>query len=237
MGLSPHIALVSHKCFSLKNLFMVQLIQEKSDEEEVAPSLEPTHSPQQPSPLPFPEQPGKPMLETDDSFEHCDVSCGRVMIFIDGANLFYAASQMGIEIDYAKLLHYFRHNSQVVYAFFYTGVDPSNSRQQSFLTWMRRNGYRVITKDVMLNPMGVKRASSMNVEIAVDMVRMAPECDTEVVISGDGDLAYAVNAVSYVGSRVEVFALRSMTSDHLIHVADTYVDLSTIREAIQKARK
>ena len=29
---------------------------------------------------------------------------GRVAIFIDGSNLFYAALQLGIEIDYTKLL-------------------------------------------------------------------------------------------------------------------------------------
>ena len=29
---------------------------------------------------------------------------GRVAIFIDGSNLFYAALQLGIEIDYSKLL-------------------------------------------------------------------------------------------------------------------------------------
>ncbi len=237
MGLSPHIASTLHKCFSLRILFMVQLIQENPGGEEATLHLEPTHSPQQQLPLPFPEQSSKLNLETDNSLEHPEGSRGRVVMFIDGANLFYAASQMGIEIDYAKLLRYFRQDNQLVSAFFYTGVDPSNLRQQSFLTWMRRNGYRVITKDVVLNPAGVKRASSMNVEIAVDMVRMAPDCDTEVVISGDGDLSYAVNAVSYVGSRVEVFALRSMASDHLIHVADSYIDLLTIREEIQKARK
>jgi uncharacterized LabA/DUF88 family protein len=207
---------------------MIQPRREQSGREELTLHLEPTHSNEQQLPLPFPEQ-----IDDIDLLSSGDR--GRIVIFVDGANLFYAASQMGIEIDYAKLLRYFRNHSQLVYAFFYTGVDPSNSRQQAFLMWMRRNGYRVVTKDVVLNATGTKRASSMNVEIAVDMVRLAPNCDTEVVISGDGDLTYAVNAVSYMGSRVEVFALRSMVSDHLIHVADNYIDLATLREEIQKA--
>jgi len=49
--------------------------------------------------------------------------------------------------------------------------------------------------------------------------------DTAVLVSGDGDLAYAVNAVSYQGVRVEVVSLRSMTSDSLFNVADRYIDL------------
>jgi uncharacterized LabA/DUF88 family protein len=58
--------------------------------------------------------------------------------------------------------------------------------------------------------------------------------DTAVLVSGDGDLAYAVDAVSYRGVRVEVVSLRSMTSDSLINVADRYIDLDNIKESIQK---
>ncbi|MGA1476664.1 MAG: NYN domain-containing protein, partial [Prochlorothrix sp.] len=58
--------------------------------------------------------------------------------------------------------------------------------------------------------------------------------DTAVLVSGDGDLAYAVDAVSYRGVRVEVVSLRSMTSDSLINVADRYIDLEGIKDQIQK---
>jgi uncharacterized LabA/DUF88 family protein len=58
--------------------------------------------------------------------------------------------------------------------------------------------------------------------------------DTAILVSGDGDLAYAVDAVSYRGVRVEVVSLRAMTSDVLINVADRYIDLDQIKEDIQK---
>lgn len=205
---------------------MTQLVREP-DRVEPTPPLAPENLSEQ-FPLPFSE-------EFDDAHLPEALHRGRLMIFIDGANLFYAASQMGVEIDYAKLLRYFEQQSTLVYAFFYTGVDPTNTRQQAFLTWMRRNGYRVVTKDVILNSSGSKRVSRMNVEIAVDMMRFAKECDTEILISGDGDLAYAVSAVSYVGAKVEVIALRSMTHETLARVADNFIDLLTIREEIQKA--
>ena len=75
---------------------------------------------------------------------------GRVAIFIDGSNLFYAALQLGVEIDYTKLLYRLTGGSKLLRAFFYTGVDPTNEKQQGFLLWMRRNGYRVISKDLVL---------------------------------------------------------------------------------------
>jgi uncharacterized LabA/DUF88 family protein len=161
---------------------------------------------------------------------------GRVAIFIDGSNLFYAALQLGIEIDYTKLLCRLTGGSRLLRSFFYTGVDPTNEKQQGFLLWMRRNGYRVITKELVQLPDGSKKAN-LDVEIAVDMMALVSCYDTAVLVSGDGDLAYAVDAVSYRGIRVEVVSLRSMTSDSLINVADRYIDLDSIREDIQKASR
>jgi uncharacterized LabA/DUF88 family protein len=158
---------------------------------------------------------------------------GRVAIFIDGSNLFYAALQLGIEIDYTKLLCRLTGGSRLLRSFFYTGVDRTNEKQQGFLLWMRRNGYRVIAKDLVQLPDGSKKAN-LDVEIAVDMMALVGAYDTAVLVSGDGDLAYAVDAVSYRGVRVEVISLRAMTSDSLINVADRYIDLESVKEDIQK---
>jgi uncharacterized LabA/DUF88 family protein len=161
---------------------------------------------------------------------------GRVAIFVDGSNLFYAALQLNIEIDYTKLLARLTGGSRLLRAFFYTGVDRTNEKQQGFLLWMRRNGYRVIAKDLIQLPDGSKKAN-LDVEIAVDMMALVGSYDTAVLVSGDGDLAYAVNAVSYRGVRVEVVSLRSMTSDSLINVADRYTDLENVKEEVQKTQR
>lgn len=158
---------------------------------------------------------------------------GRIAIFIDGSNLFYAALQLGIEIDYTKLLACLTNGSRLLRSFFYTGVDRSNEKQQGFLLWMRRNGYRVVAKDLIQLPDGTKKAN-LDVEIAVDMLALAGTYDTAVLVSGDGDLAYAVEVVGYRGVRVEVVSLRSMTSDNLINVADRYIDLESLKASIQK---
>jgi uncharacterized LabA/DUF88 family protein len=158
---------------------------------------------------------------------------GRVAIFVDGSNLFYAALQLNIEIDYTKLLARLTGGSRLLRSFFYTGVDRTNEKQQGFLLWMRRNGYRVIAKDLIQLPDGSKKAN-LDVEIAVDMMALVGSYDTAVLVSGDGDLAYAVDAVSYRGVRVEVVSLRSMTSDSLINVSDRYIDLENVKEEIQK---
>jgi len=166
---------------------------------------------------------------------------GRVAIFIDGLNLFHSALQLGIEIDYLKLLCHLTESSRLLRAFFYTVVDTSRQKpmsnrsyekQQGFLFWMRRNGYRVVTKELQANDNAKK--PNLNVEIAVDMINLSPYYDTAVLVSGDGKLAYAVNAVTSKGARVEVVNRRTMTSDSLINVADYFIDLDSIKKDIQK---
>jgi len=54
-------------------------------------------------------------------------------------------------------------------AFFYTGVDAGAERQQGFLLWMRRNGFRVVQKELKTFYDGTRKAN-LDVEIAVDML-------------------------------------------------------------------
>lgn len=159
---------------------------------------------------------------------------GRVAIFIDGASLFYVATQLRIEIDYTKLLHCLTNGGYLVHAFFYTSIDSTNERQRRFLYRVQQQGYRIITKELIQFSDGSKKAN-LNVEIAVDVMRLATYCNTVVLLSGDGELTYAVDVIASKGVQVEVACLRSMTSNHLINVADVFLDLSTVKQVIQKS--
>ena len=159
---------------------------------------------------------------------------GRVAIFIDGNNLFHAARSAGVEIDYAKLLNFLRGESPLLRAFFYTGVDERAERQQGFLLWMRRNGYRVVQKELKTFPDGTKKAN-LDVEIAVDMLSLVGNYDTAILVSGDEDFAYAINVIAYKGVRVEVCGFRGHTSPRLIDVSDRFVDFDTVIGEICKA--
>jgi uncharacterized LabA/DUF88 family protein len=157
----------------------------------------------------------------------------RIAILIDGASLFYAALQLQIEIDYLKLLAHLKNDRPLLRAYFYTGIDRANDRQQGFLLWMRRNGYRVFTKDLITLPDGSRKAN-MDVEMAVDMLMLGNYCDTLVLLSGTGDLNYAVDALSYRGVKIELFSLRANTNEQLINLADRFIDLNDIKNLIRK---
>ena len=158
---------------------------------------------------------------------------GRVAVFIDGNNLFHAARFHNIDIDYNKLLRVLLGDGRLLRAFFYTGVDVGAERQQGFLLWMRRNGFRVIQKELKTFYDGTRKAN-LDVEIAVDMLSLAGRYDTAVLVSGDEDFVYAINAVAYKGCRVEVAGFRSNTAPRLIDVADFFIDLGDIADMIRK---
>ena len=158
---------------------------------------------------------------------------GRVAVFIDGNNLFHAARFHNVDIDYNKLLRVLLGDGRLLRAFFYTGVDAGAERQQGFLLWMRRNGFRVVQKELKTFYDGTRKAN-LDVEIAVDMLSLAGRYDTAVLVSGDEDFVYAVNAVAYKGCRVEVAGFRSNTAPRLIDVADFFIDLGDIAELVSK---
>ncbi|NNE65922.1 MAG: NYN domain-containing protein [Pyrinomonadaceae bacterium] len=158
---------------------------------------------------------------------------GRVAVFIDGNNLFHAARFHNLDIDYNKLLRVLLGDGRLLRAFFYTGVDAGAERQQGFLLWMRRNGFRVVQKELKTFVDGTRKAN-LDVEIAVDMLSLAGQYDTAVLVSGDEDFVYALNAVAYKGCRVEVAGFRSNTAPRLIDVADFFIDLGDIADLVRK---
>lgn len=158
---------------------------------------------------------------------------GRVAVFIDGNNLFHAARFHNLDIDYNKLLRVLLGDGRLLRAFFYTGVDAGAERQQGFLLWMRRNGFRVVQKELKTFYDGTRKAN-LDVEIAVDMLSLAGRYDTAVLVSGDEDFVYALNAVAYKGCRVEVAGFRSNTAPRLIDVSDFFIDLSDIADLVSK---
>lgn len=167
------------------------------------------------------------------NYQLSDQSSDRIAIFIDGSNLFYAASHLNIEVDYRRLLATLVRGRRLLRAYFYTGVDPQNEKQRGFLLWLNRHGHRVVSKELTYLPDGSRKAN-MHVEMAVDMMRIADYCSTLTLLGGDGNLAYALQVLSQRGTSIEVVSLQSMTSDSLIDLADSYTDLADLRDEIKR---
>jgi uncharacterized LabA/DUF88 family protein len=157
----------------------------------------------------------------------------RAVILVDGNSLFKAASVMQIEIDYEKLLRFLVGDRKLMQALFYTGANPGNQKQMAFLRWMRNHGYRVVQKELTQAPDG-SRSADLSVEIAIDLLRMAELTETIVLVTQDEQLLYAAQTIVRNGVLLELVGLRNLSSEHLVNLADRFIDLALIQSSIQR---
>ncbi len=151
----------------------------------------------------------------------------NVAVFVDVANIFYAAKAAGVDIDYVTLLKASSAGRDLVRAYAYTGLDPDNDNQRNFHDFLRRSGYKVVSKDIRKYGDGKVKAN-LDIELVVDMMKTARNLDVAIVVSGDGDFAPAIRAVQEMGVRVEVVSFRGNTSSDLMDVADQFTDIIQI---------
>ncbi len=151
----------------------------------------------------------------------------NVAIFVDVANIFYAAKAAGVDIDYVTMLKSATAGRDLVRAYAYTGLDPDNENQRNFHDFLRRHGYKVVSKDIRKYGDGKVKAN-LDIELVVDMMKTARNLDVAIVVSGDGDFAPAIRAVQEMGVRCEVISFRGNTSSDLIEVADLFTDITQI---------
>jgi uncharacterized LabA/DUF88 family protein len=151
----------------------------------------------------------------------------NVAVFVDVANIFYAAKAAGVDIDYVTMLKSATAGRDLVRAYAYTGLDPDNENQRNFHDFLRRSNYKVVSKDIRKYGDGKVKAN-LDIELVVDMMKTARNLDVAIVVSGDGDFAPAIRAVQEMGVRVEVISFRGNTSSDLIEVADLFTDIVQI---------
>jgi uncharacterized LabA/DUF88 family protein len=165
----------------------------------------------------------------------------RIVLFIDGANLYSAAKGLGFDIDYKKLLEEFRKRGVLTRAYYYTALveDQEYSPIRPLVDWLDYNGYSLVTKTCReyTDSQGRKRwRGDMDIEIAVDMMELCDKVDHMVLFSGDGDFRRLVEAVQQKGVRVTVVSTMKsqppMASDDLRRQADSFVDLSDLADII-----
>jgi uncharacterized LabA/DUF88 family protein len=165
------------------------------------------------------------------------VTLEKTALFIDGANLYAAARSLGFDIDYRKLLNYFATKSTLIRAYYYSALLESEeySPLKPLTDWLAYNGYALVTKPAkeFTDAQGRRRIKgNMDIELAIDMLELAPKLDHAVLVSGDSDFRRLVEAVQRKGVRVSVISsIRTsppMIADELRRQADQFIELADI---------
>ena len=165
----------------------------------------------------------------------------RVALFIDGANLYATSKSLGFDIDYKRLLTFFRQKGQLVRALYYTALaeDQEYSSIRPLIDWLDYNGYTMVTKPTkeFTDALGRRKIKgNMDIELAVDAMRLAESLDHIVLFSGDGDFKSLVAALQQKGKRVSVISTLQtqppMVSDDLRRQADQFIDIADLEAMI-----
>jgi uncharacterized LabA/DUF88 family protein len=167
----------------------------------------------------------------------------RVALFIDGSNLYASAKTLEIEIDYRRLLTFFSSRAYLVRALYYTAMPEESDYApiRPLVDWLDYNGYSVVkkpTKEYTDAHGRRKIKGNMDIELAIDVLEMAPTLDHVVIFSGDGDFRRLVEAVQRMGRRVTVVSTNRtsppMAADELRRQADQFIELLDIAPLIGK---
>ncbi len=158
----------------------------------------------------------------------------RAAIFIDGANLHAAARGLGFDIDYRRLLSYFHDQCRLIRAFYYTTIveEQEYSPLRPLVDWLDYNGFTMVTKSIKeyADALGRRKTKgNIDIDIAIDVMEIAPHLDHIILFSGEGDLRRVVEAVQRRGLRVSVVStIRTqppMIADELRRQTDNFVEL------------
>ncbi|MDG4577265.1 MAG: NYN domain-containing protein [Defluviicoccus sp.] len=165
----------------------------------------------------------------------------RIGLFIDGSNLYAAARALAFDIDYKRLLELFASKGQLIRAFYYTALveDQEYTPIRPLIDWLDYNGYTMVTKPTkeFTDSSGRRKIKgNMDIELAIDVMEMAPHLNHVVLFSGDGDFRRLVEAVQRKGVRVTVVStIRSqppMVADELRRQADNFIELQDLQPLI-----
>jgi uncharacterized LabA/DUF88 family protein len=165
----------------------------------------------------------------------------RVVLFIDGANLYATAKALGFDIDYKRLLALFREQGQLVRALYYTALaeEQEYSSIRPLIDWLDYNGYTMVTKPTkeFTDASGRRKIKgNMDIELAVDAMELSDFLDHVVIFSGDGDFRCLVEALQHKGKRVSVVSTLAtqppMVADELRRQADQFIDLANLQNEI-----
>ena len=154
----------------------------------------------------------------------------RVAIFIDGSNLYHAlrSNFRRYDLNFAEFTNKLRGERRLFRTYYYNVLqDPSqraegSREQQEFLNALRDTPYLEVRLGGTKLSQGIPVEKGIDVMLVTDLLHFAWNglYDVAVLVSGDSDFAYALQAVKNMGKHVEVAYFESNVSRDLLNVAD-----------------
>jgi uncharacterized LabA/DUF88 family protein len=166
----------------------------------------------------------------------------RVMIFIDGSNLYYSLKNLKIgRVDFQKLIQLLTKGKLLISTFYYNAplnisINPKKYwEQQKFFNELRKiSDFNVVLcklrKHKRKKGNFVFDVKGDDVHLAVDLVSGAYEnlYDTAIIVSGDEDFVPAIKKVQKLGKKIVNAYFKSSSSASLKKTCDDFIYMNDL---------
>ena len=146
----------------------------------------------------------------------------RIAVFVDVQNIYYTTRQAyGRQFDYRKLWQRIRTEGEIVSATAYA-IDRGDDKQRQFQNALKHIGFTVKLKPYIQRSDGSAKGD-WDVGITIDIMKVAKDVDTVVLLSGDGDFDLLLEEIKKkYGVSAEVYSVPALTADSLIDAASIW---------------
>ncbi len=146
----------------------------------------------------------------------------KIAIFVDVQNIYYTTRQSyGRQFDYRKLMKRIRTEGEIVSATAYA-IHRGDEKQLKFQNALRQMGFTVRLKPYIQRSDGSAKGD-WDVGIAIDVLEVAKDVDTIVLLSGDGDFDLLLEKIKKDNAiSTEVYGVPALTANSLIDAANIY---------------
>lgn len=146
----------------------------------------------------------------------------KIAIFADVQNIYYTTRQAyGRQFDYRKLWQRISADGDIISAIAYA-THRSDDKQLKFQDALKHIGFTVKLKPYIQRSDGTAKGD-WDVGITIDVMEIAENVDTVVLLSGDGDFDLLLEKITKdYGVNTEVYGVPSLTANSLISAANRY---------------
>lgn len=161
----------------------------------------------------------------------------KAVVFIDAANVIYSQRTLKWQIDFRKLMNYFKTNYRLDNVYFYFAYLKDDNKQQSFFNKLKQWGYKIRTKEVKLIRQSdgtILKKGNLDVELTIDAVKDLKFYSTAILMSGDSDFHALVKYWHYKEIKVVVISSKGHVAKELLNSADKYINFNSLRVIVER---
>jgi len=146
----------------------------------------------------------------------------KIAIFVDVQNIYYTTRQAyGRQFNYRKLWQRISAEGEIVSAVAYA-IHRGDDKQLKFQDALKHIGFTVKLKPYIQRSDGSAKGD-WDVGIAIDVMEIAKNVDTVVLLSGDGDFDLLLDKIKNdYNVSAEVYGVAALTANTLIDAASIY---------------